>query len=94
MKIGIKCEIHDCTISLSQILEGMEIIPKGYTIILENDKKLRIDNQYYLKNKEVNIDYDALVKFVLKVKDIQLKMSSEKVKKNKRNTTTNPMLDV
>lgn len=51
MKIGIKCEIHDCTLMLCGFLEEENILPKGYTQILQQDKQLRIDNQYYLKNK-------------------------------------------
>ena len=56
MKLGIKCEIHDCTIALTKFLEDEDIIEKGITKILWDDKELRIDNQYYLKNKPVNID--------------------------------------
>src|SRR3989344_7937979 len=57
MKIGIKCEIHDCTIALVTLLEEERIIPEGFADILSADKELRIDNQYYLKNKPVAIDF-------------------------------------
>ena len=68
MKIGIKCEIHDCTIALVKFLEEEKIIEKGISKILENDKELRIDNQYYLKNKTVNIDFEKLSDFMLSIK--------------------------
>jgi len=68
-KIGIKSEIHDCTIEVCKLLEKENVIPKGYAEILEKDKGLRIENQYYLKNAEVHLDYDALVEFVLVLKD-------------------------
>ena len=84
MKIGIKCEIHDCTIAICQILEDMGIIPKGYTKILESDKELRIDNQYYLKNREVYIDYDKIVEFLVVVKNIGIRMTNEKIDEIKR----------
>ena len=42
MKIGIKCEIHDCTIALVKFLENEEVIEKGTSKILEQDKELRI----------------------------------------------------
>ena len=58
MKLGIKCEIHDCTISLVYFLEKEGILNKNTSKLLEQDKKLRIDNQYYLKNKPVNINLD------------------------------------
>ncbi|MBI2452112.1 hypothetical protein HYV50_03480 [Candidatus Pacearchaeota archaeon] len=68
MKIGIKCEIHDCTITLINFLENEGIIEEGTTKMLEKDKELRIDNQYYLKNKQVNIDFDKLSNFLLSIR--------------------------
>ena len=53
MKIGIKSEIHKCTISLVKFLEGENLFKKGTWKILEKDKNLRIENQYYLKNKKI-----------------------------------------
>lgn len=69
MKIGIKSEIHDCTIELAKILEKENLLPKGFSNELEQDKELRIDNQYYLKNKEADIDYDKLLTQILKIKE-------------------------
>jgi len=68
MKLGIKCEIHDCTISLVYFLEKENILNKNTSKLLEQDKKLRIDNQYYLKNKPVNINLDELADFLLSIK--------------------------
>lgn len=79
MKIGIKCEIHDCTIQICKILEQKGIISTKHTKILENDKQLRIDNQYYLKNREVIINYDELLNFVLNIKDICTKLTNQKI---------------
>lgn len=79
MKIGIKCEIHDCTISLCGMLEGLKIIPAGFTIILQGDKQLRIDNQYYLKNRDVPVDYNKVLEFVLKIKDISAKLKNSEI---------------
>ncbi len=80
MKIGIKCEIHDCTISLCNLLEEMEIIPEGYTAILKEDKELRIDNQYYLKNRDVPLDYGKMVDFVITIKNTAVKLTNDKIK--------------
>ncbi len=68
MKIGIKCEIHDCTIALAQFLEDEKIIERGVAKMLEKDKELRIDNQYYLKNKPVDINFDKLSEFLLSIR--------------------------
>ena len=79
MKLGIKCEIHECTIELCAFLESQSILPKGYANKLRIDKDIRIENQYYLKNKDVEVDYDSLAEFVLKIKDIILKLDDEKI---------------
>ena len=68
-KIGVKCEIHDCTTEIAKLLEEIEIIPRGYSKKLEDDKDLRIDNQYYLKNKPVEINIRELSEFILSIKD-------------------------
>ena len=81
MKAGIKCEIHDCTIALCYLLEELGIVPEGYASILEQDKQLRIDNQYYLKNRDVPLDYDKVVQFVLNIKNVGLKLTASQIEK-------------
>ncbi len=68
-KIGIKCEIHDCTIEIAKLLEEIKIIPEGYSKKLEDDKELRIDNQYYLKNRLVDVNSRELSEFILTIKN-------------------------
>jgi len=68
MRVGIKCEIHDCTIAFVRVLESQDLFPKGIAKMLEDDKILRIDNQYYLKNRPVKIDMESLRNFVLEMK--------------------------
>ena len=79
MKLGIKSEIHECTIQICSFLEDKKIIPEGFTKILDEDKQLRIDNQYYLKNRDVPINYNSILDFVLKIKDINLRLSSDDI---------------
>lgn len=79
MKIGLKCEIHDCTIAICKILGDMNVLPKEYFKILKKDKQLRIDNQYYLKNRDVVLKYDELLDFVLNIKDINEKITNKKI---------------
>jgi len=81
MRIGIKCEIHECTIALCRLLEDEGIVPSGYAQILDEDKQLRIDNQYYLKNREVPLDYGKLVEFVVTLKGIGIRLSEESIQK-------------
>ena len=49
IRIGVKSEIHECTIEIAKLLEREGILPVGVAKILERDKELRIENQYYLK---------------------------------------------
>jgi len=79
MKLGIKCEIHDCTISLTKFLESEEIIKEGFSKILESDKELRIDNQYYLKNKPVKIDFEELSGFLISIRESLNKLNYIKI---------------
>ena len=70
MKIGVKCEIHDCTLVLAKLLEDERVIRQGISKILEKDKELRIDNQYYLKNIPVVISLETLSDFLISIKEI------------------------
>ena len=79
MKIGIKCEIHDCTIALIRFLEDENIIERGISRLLEIDKQLRIDNQYYVKNKPVDIDFEKLSKFMISVKETLDELDENKI---------------
>lgn len=79
MKIGIKCEIHDCTIKLAELLVRERVISSEFFVLIQKDKGLRIDNQYYLKNRNVKIDYDELTEILLQTKDILSKMNIEKI---------------
>jgi len=79
MKIGIKCEIHDCTIALVKFLENEDVIEKGTSKTLEKDKELRIDNQYYLKNKPVNINLEKLSDFIVSIKRSLDKLNNKKI---------------
>ena len=81
MRLGIKSEIHDCMIEIISFLEKQEVIEKDTAKMLENDKELRINNQYYLKNRPVGIDYNALRGFVLRIKKIINTITNERIEK-------------
>jgi len=84
MRIGIKSEIHDCTIEIVKFLEEQNVIEMGIAKILENDKSLRIDNQYYLKNKKVFVDYNNLRDMIFKIKEIINTITNEKIEEIRR----------
>jgi|SRR3989344_2654430 len=80
MRIGIKCEIHECTIALLNLLEENDFIAQGLTKQVEEDKELRIDNQYHLKNKPVEIDFDVMANFLLRIRERIDSLSAEEIK--------------
>ena len=66
MKVGIKCEIHDCSIELMNEIEGFGNKDYEFMIALKED---RIQVQYYLKDKV--LEEDSRVKsFILKCKTL------------------------
>jgi uncharacterized protein (UPF0332 family) len=85
MKLGVKCEIHDCTVELCKFLEQEKMIPNGFANVLEDDKDLRIDNQYYLKNRKVDVDLDDLRNFVFTLKQITNSLTLEQVTEFREN---------
>lgn len=66
----------------------MGVLPGGYKTVLENDKQLRIDNQYYLKNRDVPIDYDNLVEFVFSIKNIAMKLTKSDIERIRESIRT------
>lgn len=64
MKIGIKSEIHDCSIKLMEMLD----FKKEQIEFLKKLKKERIQVQYYLKNIPLENE-DEVRTFVLDVKE-------------------------
>ena len=80
MKIGIKTEIHSCTIEIIRLLEKKNIITFKLSKNLEEDKELRIDNQYYLKNMPVDFNSKALSELLLKIRELLDNITKEQIK--------------
>ena len=59
----------------------MKIVRHGIAKSLENDKELRIDNQYYLKNRRVGADYNKLLDFILYFKNLIETMTSDDIQR-------------
>ena len=66
MKAGIKCEIHDCTINLMDLIEGLE---KNDKIFLSLLKEQRIQAQYYLKQERLK-NLSEVKKFIFKCREL------------------------
>ena len=48
--------------------------------MLDKDKDLRIDNQYYLKDKPVKIDFEKISGFLLMVREVLDRLDIKKIK--------------
>ena len=81
MKIGVKSELHSCTIVVIKLLEKERILDFKFSGVLEYDKELRIDNQYYLKNRPVEFDARKLSELLLKVKEVLDSLSNTQIQK-------------
>ena len=79
MRIGIKSEIHECTIALAYRLQELGAIAQGTAELLETDKQLRIDNQYYLKHRPVESGAEQLIDFVLSMKRTAERMTGDEL---------------
>jgi len=79
-KIGIKSEVHDCTIAVAEFLEKENILEQGTHHKLKEEKQLRIDNQYYLKNKPVDIDLKSFSEFFTHINQTLNFLTESKIK--------------
>lgn len=81
MRLGIKCEIHDCTVEVAEWLSERGIMRSEDIEELKESKELRIENQYYLKNKKVDVDPDFLSNYILRMKDVANRITDGDINK-------------
>lgn len=51
MKLGIKSEIHDCSIKVAKLLADHKILAKNLIDEISKAKQMRIESQYYVTNE-------------------------------------------
>ena len=82
MKIGIKCEIHTCTLEFMKQFLSEFFIEDGYKIISDAFKS-RVDAQYYINRAVPDEVYRKIVAkasdFMLKCKEIVNKINEKKI---------------
>lgn len=74
MKIGIKSEIHDCSIAIARLLAEKGTLNEDLVNDISKSKQIRIDTQYYI-GKELNKasikrNAENARKFVLRIEKI------------------------
>jgi len=82
-KIGVKCEIHSCTIELARELLS-EFFTEEEIEFLKDSAKARIDAQYYTNRVVAEEQYKEMLKrapsFLVKCKTILDKITEKRVK--------------
>lgn len=75
MKIGIKCEIHSCTIEFTKRYLKDYFTPEDFELV-DKAFSARIDSQYYVNRQVPDRNYDLILKktpmFLVKCKNIVL----------------------
>lgn len=83
MKIGVKSEIHDCTIALARLLSEKRILEKTLVTDISNSKQARIDIQYYVEREidkeRIKRDTEKARSFVLTVEKIIEDIETDKI---------------
>jgi len=71
MKIGIKSEIHDCTINVAKLLSRNRILNSSLIHDVTKAKQTRIGTQYYVEKElsqtDIKNNVEAARKFVLEL---------------------------
>ena len=82
IKIGIKCEIHSCTIAFAKRFLR-EFFSEEDLDFTEDSLKARIDSQYYIDRTVPDEQYNKMVKnapeFLVKRKSILIKLNEKKI---------------
>lgn len=89
-KIGIKSEIHDCSIALMRYLFS-DLFDRKFFDELEKSKQQRIDVQYYTNRTISDLDYNKNIKsvsdFVLNAEKIAGEISAERISAARKKLT-------
>jgi len=71
MKLGIKSEIHDCSIAIARLLAKNKILTQNLVTDIAQAKQTRIDTQYYITKeitqREIRKNVESTRKFVLEI---------------------------
>lgn len=82
MKIGVKCEIHSCTLEFMKRFLS-EYFSSQERRLMEDSLKARIDAQYYINRNVPDEVYDNMIKrtpeFLVKCKSVLLNINEKKI---------------
>jgi len=82
MKLGVKCEIHSCTIEFAKRFLK-EYFEESELDLTEDSLKARIDSQYYINRRVFDEQYNKMIKkapeFLVKCKSVLIKLNENKI---------------
>jgi uncharacterized protein (UPF0332 family) len=82
-KMGVKSEIHDCTINVAQLIAKHGILSQNLVNDIVEAKQTRIDTQYYvatqLNQKEIRKNAETARKFVLEIEQTIENVTSKQI---------------
>ena len=88
MKIGVKCEIHSCTIKFTKKLLK-EYFDEHELEFLADSLKARVDAQYYVNRNVPDQQYEEMIQkaplFLIQCKGIILKLTEQKINEIRSN---------
>jgi len=83
MKIGVKCEIHSCSIEFVKVFLD-KYFNEEESDFLKKSLQARIDKQYYIDREVADEQYDTMVKrapeYLIKAKSILMQISEKEIK--------------
>ena len=83
MKIGVKSEIHDCTINIANLLADNGVLTPNLIEDLAKAKQTRIDTQYYVEKEQspkiIQRNVEAARKFVLETEKTIDNITAEQI---------------
>jgi len=89
-RIGVKCEIHSCTIELTGKLLS-EYFSDEEIEFLKDSAKARIDAQYYINRSVAEEQYKEMLKrapkYLVKCKTINEKLTEDKINELRKQLT-------
>jgi len=82
MKLGVKCEIHSCTIAFAKKFLGDYLDIEDF-LFIEDSLKARVDSQYYVDRTVPDLQFNKMIEkspeFFVKCKGILVKLNEKKI---------------
>jgi uncharacterized protein (UPF0332 family) len=83
IKMGVKSEIHDCTVYLAELLAQKRILNSELAKDIAESKRTRVDTQYYVQTPQnpvaIRRNVEAARRFVLEIEKAATELTVEQI---------------